>query len=76
MIIFMFCIYITVYSPERALSRYDETKMADLEDKLISSLANSNRGRGTNETLKDFFNYLLLDPRITQNLPNRMNSLG
>ena len=78
MIIFMFCIYITVYSPEltEALSRYDETGLADMEDTLISSLVNSNRGRGTNVMLKDFFNYLLLDPRITQNLPDRMNLLG
>jgi hypothetical protein len=34
-----------VYSPEltEALSRYDITGLADLEEKLISSFANSNR---------------------------------
>jgi len=77
MIIIMFCIYIAVYSPEltEALSRYDKTGLADLEEKLISSFANSNRPlRGGR--LKGSFNYLLLDPRVTKNLPNRMNSLG
>ena len=71
MIIIMFCIYITVYSPELAefLSTgwHDETGLADLEEKLISSIANSN---------KNSFNYLLLDPRITKDIPSRMNSLG
>ena len=76
MIIIMFCIYIAVYSPEltEALSKYDETGLADLEEKLISSLANSSSGKKKN--VKHFFNYLLLDPRVTNNLPNRMNSLG
>jgi hypothetical protein len=76
MIIIMFCIYIAVYSPEltEALSRYDETGLAELEEKLISSLAKSSSGKGGN--LKYSYNYLLLDPRITRNLPNRMNSLG
>ena len=75
MIIIMFCVYIAIYSPEltEALSRYDETGMAD-QEKLISSLANSSSGRGGN--LKYSFNYLLLDPRVTKNLPSRMNSLG
>jgi hypothetical protein len=74
----MFCIYITVYSPEltEALSRYDETGLADLEEQLISSFAKINRRRGGKLKLKYSFNYLLLDPRITHNLPNRMNSLG
>ena len=66
----------TAYQLGEALSRYDETGLADMEDKLISSLVNNNRGKGTNVMLKDFFNYLLLDPRITQNLPDRMNLLG
>ena len=72
----MFCIYIAVYSPEptEALSRYDDTGLADLEEKLSSSLANSYSGRGGN--LKYSCNYLLLDPRVTKNLPSRMNSLG
>ena len=76
MIIIMFCIYIAVFSPEfaDALSRYDETGLADLEKKLISSLAKSSSGEKKNA--KHFFNYLLLDPRVTNNLPNRMNSLG
>ena len=76
MIIIMFCIYIRVYSPEltEALSRYDETGLADLEEELISAFAKSSRWRG--EKLKYSFNYLFLDPRITHNLPSRMNSLG
>jgi hypothetical protein len=68
-------IYIAVYSPEltEALSRYDITGLADLEEKLISSFANSNRC-WREGTLKSSFNYLLLDPRVTKNLPNRMYS--
>jgi len=78
MIIIMFCIYIAVYSPEltEPLSSYDETGLADLEEKLISSFANSNRWRGGKLQLKFSFDYLLIDPRVTKNLPSRMNSLG
>ena len=42
-------------------------ELVDLEKKLISSIANSGRNS---------YNYLLLDPMITKNLPSRMNSLG
>jgi len=76
MIIIMFFIYIAVYSPEltEALSRYDKTGLADLEEKLISSFANGDSWR--EGMLKGSFNYLLLDPRVTKNLPKRMYSLG
>ena len=77
MIIIMCCIYIAVYSPEfiEALSSYDETVgLADLEEKLISSFANGDSWR--EGTKKTSFNYLLLDPRVTKNLPSRMDSLG
>jgi hypothetical protein len=72
----MFCIYIAVFSPEfiEALSTYDETGLADLEEKLIVSIANSSTRK--NGHLKYSFNYLFLDPRDTDNLRRRMNSLG
>ena len=72
MIIIMFCIYIAVYSPEftEALSRYDDTGLADLDENLISLLAKSSSGEEGN--LKCYLNYLFLDPRVI----SRMNSVG
>jgi hypothetical protein len=72
----MFCIYIAVFSHEFivALSKYNGTGMAVLEKKLITSIAKGISGK--NGHLKYHFNYLLLDPRVTNNLHSRMNSLG
>jgi hypothetical protein len=71
--------YITVYSPELAefLSTgwHDETGLADLEEKLISSFAI--RSIDWREgCVKNSYNYLLLDATVTNNLASRMNPLG
>ena len=70
MIIIMFCIYIAEHSLEfiEALSRYNDTGLAELVEELIVSL-----GEGSS---KSFFNYLFLDPRVTANLPSRKKSWG
>jgi hypothetical protein len=67
----MFCIYIAVFSPYLTEAPiYDDTRLADLEDKLIASLANSSSNRA--RIVKNSFNFLLLDPRITP----KMKELG
>lgn len=76
------CWYIIVnflpgYSPElcQAFIDWDPSGLNALEDKLISSFCNTDRCWREGH-LKSSFNYLLLDPRVTKNLPNRMHSLG
>ncbi|CAC5377516.1 ANKLE1 [Mytilus coruscus] len=65
------------YSPElcQAFIEWDPTGLNALEEKLISSFCNTDRC-WREGTLKSSFNYLLLDPRVTKNLPNRMHALG
>ncbi|XP_076102149.1 uncharacterized protein LOC143071614 [Mytilus galloprovincialis] len=65
------------YSPElcQAFIDWDPSGLNALEDKLISSFCNTDRCWREGH-LKSSFNYLLLDPRVTKNLPNRMHSLG
>ncbi|XP_052098732.1 ankyrin repeat and LEM domain-containing protein 1-like [Mytilus californianus] len=65
------------YSPElcQAFIDWDPTGLNALEEKLISSFCNTDRC-WREGTLKSSFNYLLLDPRVTKNLPNRMHALG
>ncbi|XP_046545741.1 LOW QUALITY PROTEIN: uncharacterized protein LOC124255839 [Haliotis rubra] len=67
------------YSPElRAAlqNNLDCEGVDDLEDKLVASFQNT-QGRIWREgTLKSSFNYLLLDPRVTKNLPYRAKTLG
>ena len=75
----MFCIYITVYSPELteflSTGSHNETGLADLEEKLITSFAN--RSIAWREgCVKNSYNYLLLDATVTNNLSSRMNPLG
>ena len=50
----------------------DLTNMASEEDKMFAAFQNPNRHQRWREgTLKSSFNYILLDPRVTKNLPNR-----
>ncbi|XP_052796855.1 uncharacterized protein LOC128229169 [Mya arenaria] len=50
----------------------DMTGLRDLEERTFTAFQNPDPARRWREgTLKSSFNYLLLDPRITQNLPNR-----
>ncbi|KAJ8304056.1 hypothetical protein KUTeg_017639 [Tegillarca granosa] len=51
--------------------------MDEMESKMVSGFQNPNKNRRWREgTLKSSFNYLLLDPRVTCNLPNRISTLG
>ncbi|XP_045215275.2 uncharacterized protein LOC123565473 [Mercenaria mercenaria] len=50
----------------------DMSEMPNLETKMVAAFQNPDRLRRWREgTLKSSFNYILLDPRITKNLPNR-----
>ncbi|KAH3837647.1 hypothetical protein DPMN_111047 [Dreissena polymorpha] len=51
----------------------DLSEMSDLEMQMFEAFQNPDPQRRWREgTLKSSFNYLLLDPRITKNLPNRV----
>jgi hypothetical protein len=46
--------------------------MPGIETKMVAAFQNPDRMRRWREgTLKSSFNYILLDPRVTKNLPNR-----
>lgn len=56
--------------------RDDLTSYKALEEKLVHQFSNPNPMRKWREgTNKSSFTYLLLDPRVTQNLPRRSESL-
>ncbi|OWF34866.1 uncharacterized protein LOC110443652 [Mizuhopecten yessoensis] len=56
---------------------YDSSIAADLETKMVAAFQNPRQAcRWREGTMKSSFNYLLLDPRITKNLPNRSCSLS
>ena len=50
----------------------DLTDCNEVEAKMVEAFQNPNRLRRWRKgTLKSSFNYVLLDPRVTDNLPNR-----
>ncbi|XP_033751024.1 LOW QUALITY PROTEIN: protein phosphatase 1 regulatory subunit 12A-like [Pecten maximus] len=56
---------------------YDNSLAAELETKMVAAFQNPRRTcRWREGTMKSSFNYLLLDPRVTRNLPNRSSSLS
>ncbi len=63
---------------ENALNgKLDETEFVDLEASLARSFSDPDLGQTWREgTNKSSFNYLLLDPRVTKDLPRRVKSLG
>jgi len=59
----------------RALSgRFDELNES-IERKMVDFFLNSNSGQMREGSLKASFNYLLIDPRVSQNLPARAKHL-
>lgn len=55
----------------------DISTLAVLEQEAVSEFFNPNPAKKWREgTEKCFFNYLLLDPRVTQNLPVRVKTIG
>jgi hypothetical protein len=55
----------------------DITRLAVLEQDAVSVFETPDSAKKWREgTEKCFFNYLLLDPRVTQNLPVRVNAIG
>ena len=57
--------------------RFDLQGLRELEEDLIKAFNDKSQSATWREgTLKSSFNYLLLDPRITQDLPNRADNLG
>ncbi|XP_069137278.1 uncharacterized protein [Argopecten irradians] len=56
---------------------YDSSLSVGLETKMVAAFQNPRRTcRWREGTMKSSFNYLLLDPRVTRNLPNRCCSLS
>lgn len=62
----------------RALNeKIDWTEMIELEEKMIKKFDNPKNTRKWREgNEKSSFNYLLLDPRVTKNLPSRASKMG
>jgi len=57
--------------------RLDLSGLKSFEDEMVSVFINPDPRRNWREgTQKCYFNYLLLDPRVTQNLPVRTKSIG
>ena|SRR6218665_2359259 len=57
--------------------RADESMLNTLEEDMAAEFVNPLPGKNWREgTQKAYFNYLLLDPRVTQNLPVRARSMG
>ncbi|KAL4227917.1 Ankyrin repeat and LEM [Mactra antiquata] len=55
----------------------DLSDMIAMELKMVAAFQNPDRHRRWREgTLKSSFNYILLDPRITKNLPNRFYNMS
>ncbi|KAL5004171.1 hypothetical protein ScPMuIL_017627 [Solemya velum] len=67
------------YLPELSLALsgcMDFSEMPEMESKMTASFDNPRQGlRWREGTVKSSFTYLLLDPRITKNLPNRAHNL-
>lgn len=68
------------YPPELTSAlegNFDQSTIADQETKMVAMFQNPDRNRKWREgALKSSFNYLLLDPRVTSNLPLRCGILG
>lgn len=57
--------------------KVDESMLNTLEEGMVVDFVNPLPGKNWREgTQKAYFNYLLLDPRVTQNLPVRARSMG
>ena len=57
--------------------RLDLSGLKNFEDEMVSVFVNADPRRSWREgTQKCYFNYLLLDPRVTQNLPVRTKTIG
>jgi len=55
----------------------DLSGLESLESEMVAPFLNPDRSKNWREgTQKCYFNYLLLDPRVTQNLPVRIKSIG
>ncbi|XP_050401049.2 uncharacterized protein LOC126817919 [Patella vulgata] len=56
--------------------KFDMGGLEELEIKMMDLFNNSNGRRWREGALKSSFNYLLLDPRVTKNLPLRAKNMG
>ena len=55
----------------------DLSYLKAFEDEMIAPFINPDPAKKWREGMqKCYFNYLLLDPRVTQNLPVRIKSIG
>ncbi|KAK3610226.1 hypothetical protein CHS0354_022280 [Potamilus streckersoni] len=66
------------YPPELASALEGKLDLSDMgaqEIKMIEAFQNPNKRRWREGTIKSSFNYILLDPRVTRNLPNRAANL-
>ncbi|KAL3867218.1 hypothetical protein ACJMK2_044434 [Sinanodonta woodiana] len=67
------------YPPELVSAlegKLDQSDMVAQEIKMIEAFQNPNKRRWREGTIKSSFNYILLDPRVTRNLPNRAANLA
>jgi hypothetical protein len=57
--------------------KFDPQGLRQMGDDLTVTFSDSGLASTWREgTVKSSFNYLLLDPRVTQDLPNRADNLG
>lgn len=57
--------------------KFDSLGLREMEDDLIKTFSDKSLSSTWREgTIKSSFNYLLLDSRVTQDLPNRADNLG
>jgi len=72
--------YIEEFPPELSSvleQRVDISSMASLVEEAVSPFVNPDPAKKWREGVqKCCFNYLLLDPRVTQNLPVRVKTIG
>lgn len=57
--------------------KFDSLGLREMEEDLIKTFSDKSLSSTWREgTIKSSFNYLLLDSRVTQDLPNRADNLG
>ncbi|XP_041373213.1 uncharacterized protein LOC121386397 [Gigantopelta aegis] len=67
------------YSHELRLALQDNLDLCDMDElevKMVAQFENPQGRKWREGTIKSSFNYLLLDPRVTKNLPLRAKHLG
>jgi len=73
-------LFFVEFQPELAAAIQGQLDLSDLkvfEDDMVSPFVNPDPTKKWREGMqKCCFNYLLLDPRVTQNLPVRIKSIG